>query len=138
MPLHSTMSWIGLMPRAADDSGTSPWTERRTRRRFGLVLPVIFHWSDGIERSGVGYSRNIGLGGIFIVASHCPPVATEIRIEVVMTAFEPEPKEFLLRHTGRVVRIRAEEELLCFAVAGRFEDDEAVQARFNAKTFGEQ
>jgi hypothetical protein len=53
-------------------------------------------------------------------------------------AFDPEPKEILFRHTGRVVRIQASEDLLGFAVAGQFEDDNALQARLNAKTFGEQ
>ena len=126
------------MSRAADDARDSPWLERRTCSRFRLVLPVVFHWGDGAERSGVGYCRNIGLGGFFIVASDCPPVDTEIRIDVVVPAFDPKPKEILFRHTGRVVRVQASDDLLGFAVAGQFEDDNAIQARLNARTFGKQ
>lgn len=138
MRLHPMTSALGLMSRTADDARDSPWIERRTRSRFRLVLPVVFHWSDGTERSGVGYCRNIGLGGFFIVAGDCPRVDTKMRIDVVVPAFDLEPKEILFRHTGRVVRIQACENLLGFAVAGQFEDDNAIQARFNTRPFGEQ
>jgi len=123
---------------AADNARKSSWTERRTRNRFRLVLPVVFHWNDGTERSEVGYCRNIGLAGVFIVAGNCPPVDTEIRIDVVVPAFYPEPKEIRFHHHGRVVRIQTDEDLVGFAVAGHFEDDDAIQARLNARTFGKQ
>jgi PilZ domain len=138
MRLYSMTSEQGLMSRTADDAQDSPWIERRTRSRFRLVLPVVFHWSDGTECSGVGYCRNIGLGGVFIVASNCPPVDTEIRLDVVVPAFVPEPKEILICHTGRVVRTQAFENLLGFAVAGHFEEDSSIQARLNAGPLGEQ
>jgi PilZ domain-containing protein len=126
------------MSSTAEDSRDTPWIERRTRNRFRLVLPVVFHWNDGTERSGVGYCRNIGLGGLFIIASSCPPVDTELRIDVVVPAFDPEPKEILFHHTGQVVRIQAAEELFGFAVAGQFKDDNTLQARLKARTFGKQ
>jgi hypothetical protein len=129
---------LELMSRTAADVPDSPWIERRSRRRFRLVLPVIVHWSDGTEHSAVGYCRNIGLGGIFIVTSYCPPVDIEIEIDVVVPAFNPAPKEILFRHTGRVIRIQACEDLLGFAVAGQFEDENAIQARVTASAFGPQ
>ena len=129
---------LELMSRTAADAQDSLWIERRTRNRFRLVFPVIFHWSDGTEHSAVGYCRNIGLGGIFIVTGHCPPVDIEIEIDVVVPAFDPEPKEILFRHTGRVIRIQACEDLLGFAVAGQFDDENAIQARVTAREFGQQ
>jgi hypothetical protein len=126
------------MSSTAEDSRDTPWIERRARNRFRLVLPVVFHWNDGTERSGVGYCRNIGLGGLLIIASSCPPVDTELRIDVVVPAFDPEPKEILFHHTGQVVRINAEEDLFAFAVAGQFKDDNALHARLKARTFGKQ
>ena len=104
------------------------WVERRSRKRFALVLPVVFHWWDGIDHSAVGYCRNVGLGGVFIVSGDCPPVDVEIQVEVVVPAFDPAPKEIFFRHTGRVNRIQACEDLQGFAVAGKFEDEDAVQA----------
>ncbi len=110
------------------DEQDAPWVERRTRKRFALVLPVVFHWRDGMDHSAVGYCRNVGLGGIFIVTGDCPPVGVEIKIEVVVPAFDPAPKEILFRHTGRVTRIQACKDLLGFAVVGKFEDEDAIQA----------
>lgn len=129
---------LELMSRTVTDPQDSPWIERRTRNRFRLVLPVVFRWSDGTEHSAVGYCRNIGLGGIFIVTSNCPPADIEIEIDVVVPAFDPEPKEILFRHTGRVIRIQACEDLLGFAVAGQFDDENAIQARVTAREFGQQ
>jgi len=134
--MRSTTGGLQLM--AADNARQSSWTERRTRNRFRLVLPVVFHWNDGTQRSEVGYCRNIGLAGVFIVAGNCPPVDTEIRIDVVVPAFYPEPKEIRFHHHGRVVRIQTDEDLVGFAVSGHFEDDDAIQARLNARTFGKQ
>jgi hypothetical protein len=101
--------------------------ERRTRARFRLVFPVIFHWSDEKEHSAVGYCRNIGLGGVFIVTSNCPPVGVEVEVDVVVPASDPAPTEILFRHSGRAIRIQACDELLGFAVAGRFEHDHTIQ-----------
>jgi hypothetical protein len=129
---------LELMSRTVADAQDSPWIERRTRNRFRLVFPVIFHWSDGTEHSAVGYCRNIGLGGIFIVTGDCPPVDIEIEIDVVVPAFDPAPKEILFRHTGRVIRIQACEDLLGFAVAGQFEDENAIQTRVTDRAFGPQ
>ena len=129
---------LELMSRTAADAQDSPWIERRTRNRFRLVLPVVFRWSDGTEHSAVGYCRNIGLGGIFIVTSNCPPVDIKIEIDVVVPAFDPEPKEILFRHIGRVIRIQACEDLLGFAVAGQFKDENALQARVTVREFGQQ
>ena len=129
---------IPPMSRTVADAQDSPWIERRTRNRFRLVLPVVFHWSDGTEHSAVGYCRNIGLGGMFIVTGDCPPVDIEIEIDVVVPAFDPAPKEILFRHTGRVIRIQACEDLLGFAVAGQFENENGIQARVTARAFGQQ
>jgi hypothetical protein len=138
MPLTSRDLEITIMSRKAIDVQDSPWIERRTRVRYRLVLPVIFRWSDGTEHSGVGYCRNIGLGGIFIVTSYCPPADIEIEIDVVVPVFNPAPGELLLRHTGRLVRIQACEDLFGFAVAGQFEDENAIQTRVTARAFGQQ
>lgn len=129
---------LEIMPQEAVDAQDSPWIDQRTRARFRLVFPVIFHWSDGTEHSAVGYCRNIGLGGTFIVTSNCPPVGTEIEIDVVVPAFGPTPKEILFRHTGRVTRIQACKDLLGFAVAGQFENENAIQTNVTARAVGQQ
>jgi len=128
---------LEIMPHNADSALVSPWIERRTRSRFQLVFPVIFHWLDGTSHSAVGYCRNIGLGGIFIVTSNCPPIDSEMEIDVVVPAFSPAPSEILFRHTGRAVRIQACEDLVGFAVAGEFEHDYEVPERVVASPLGQ-
>lgn len=75
-------------------------TQRRYRR-FKLAAPVAFKWweSDGLAREGVGYSRDISAGGIFIRAAHCTPsIRSVLRYEVLL----PSPST-----TGAFVRIKA-------------------------------
>lgn len=129
---------VETMPQMAVDVQDCPRIDRRTRARFRLVFPVVFRWSNGTEHSSVGYCRNIGLGGIFIVSSNCPPVDVEIEVDVVVPAFDPAPKEILFRHGGRVIRIQACEDLRGFAVAGQFENENAIHARVTARPIGHQ
>jgi len=114
------------VPQIAAEVRNSLLIDRRTRARFPLIFPVIFHWRDGTERSAVGYCRNIGLGGIFIITGNCPPIDAEIEVDVVVPAFDPAPDEILFRHTGRVARIQACEDLRGFAVTGHFENENAI------------
>ena len=98
-------------------------TKQRTCRRFELASPVLFGWSDRSEHHEVGYCTNLGLGGIFVLATKSPPIGTQVDLEVVIRAFDPVPGELRLKCTGRVVRIQAWDQLSGFAVAGRFEDE---------------
>jgi hypothetical protein len=119
-----TAGALGSNFTGPDSYLVSPRLERRSPARFRLLFPVVFHWNEeSKEYSGVGYTRNIGLGGIYIVTSYCPPVGSRIRIDVVVPAFDRSPKEILFRHTGQVVRIQPTEALLGFAVAGEFENE---------------
>ena len=129
---------LEIMSTGVVDVEDRPSIERRTRTRFQLVFPVIFHWSDGTEHCAVGYCRNIGLGGILIVSNSCPPLDTKVEIDVVLPAFDRAPSEILFRHTGRLVRTQVCDELLGFALAGRFDNDYAIRARVAAKTSAEQ
>lgn len=129
---------LEMMPHNPDPAPATPWIERRTRSRFQLVFPVILRWRDETTHSAVGYCRNIGLGGIFVVTSNCPPINSEMEIDVVVPAFSPAPSEILFRHTGRAVRIQPCEDLVGFAVAGEFEHDNVIPERVTASTLGQQ
>jgi hypothetical protein len=138
MKLRPETRNLEIMPHNAAPTTASPWIERRTRSRFQLVFPVIFHWRDGTAHSAIGYCRNIGLGGIFIVTSNCPPINSEMEIDVVVPAFAPAPSEILFRHTGRAIRIQACEDLVGFAVAGEFEHDTVIPERITASKLRQQ
>jgi hypothetical protein len=94
--------------------------ERRTSRRFQIVLPVLFRWADSVEHYGVGHSGNIGLGGMFVLAAKCPPLGVEVDVEFALPAFDLVPHPVRLRCIGRVSRFETCYQLNGFAVAGQF------------------
>jgi hypothetical protein len=98
--------------------------ERRTCRRFSLVLPVLFRWTDSTEHYDAGHCGNAGRGGMFILAASCPPVGMQVEIELNIPAFDLVPRQCQLRCTGRVMRVEPCYQLRGFAVGGRITIDQ--------------
>jgi PilZ domain len=96
--------------------------ERRTSRRFSLVLPVLFRWTDSTEHYDVGHCANAGLGGMFVLSANCPPVGMQVEIEMNIPAFALVPRKCQLRCTGEVMRVEGCYQLHGFAVVGRIEN----------------
>ena len=97
--------------------------DRRASRRFQIVLPVLFRWSDSVERYAVGDCTNIGQGGLFILASKCAALGAAIEIEFSLPAFDMVPYPIKLRCTGRVSRVETCYQLSGFAVSGQFANE---------------
>jgi hypothetical protein len=95
--------------------------ERRATVRYNLRLPVIFHWNDGTEHTGGGFTNNVALDGALIFSSKCPPVGSEIRIEVLVPAPDLSGEELRIECVGKVTRVA--EQAGCFGVHGTFDDD---------------
>ena len=94
--------------------------ERRSTRRFQIVLPVLFRWADSEEHYDVGHCGNMGPGGMFILAAKCPPSGVEIKVEFALPAFELVPRPVKLRCVGRVSRVEACYQFSGFAITGQF------------------
>jgi hypothetical protein len=63
--------------------------ERRKAVRYRLSCPVLFTWHAGVgdERQGGGFSRDISTRGVYVACDReCPPVNTEISVEVLVPA----------------------------------------------------
>lgn len=103
--------------------------ERRTSRRFKIVLPVLFRWADSVEHYDAGHCANIGRSGMFILTAKRPSLGAEIVVEFALPAFDLVPHPVKLRCIGRVSRIETCYQLNGFAVAGNFAN-EAVEAPF--------
>ena len=104
----------------------APIEHKRTGKRLNkgsvideLVSPVLFRWHGASEHHGVGCCTNVGLGGIFVIASECPATGTQVCLEVLIRAFDPVGGS-RLKCSGHVVRIQASDQVSGFAVAGRF------------------
>jgi len=85
------------------------------------MVPVLFRWADSAEHYDVGHSGNVGLGGMFILTSKCPPVGTEVEIDFAIPAFDRIPRQVRFCCKGRVTRVESCYEVAGFAVVGRIE-----------------
>jgi hypothetical protein len=93
----------------------------REAARYKLKLPVIFHWNDGAEHTEGGFTNDISLDGALILSSRCPPVGSDIRIEVLLPAPDQSGGELRIECTGKVTE--AEDQEGYFDVQGTFDDE---------------
>ncbi len=96
---------------------------RRAFRRFQLTVPALFRWKESEERREIGCCTNIGMGGLFVLTTKCPPVEAEVHVEVMLPALDPAVREVRLNCVGRVIRKQECGRLTAegFAVAGSLE-----------------
>jgi hypothetical protein len=97
--------------------------DRRAFRRFRFSAPVLFRWADSEEHYDAGNSGNVGRGGMFIFASKCPPLGTQVEIEFTIPAFDRIPRQLRFCCKGQVIRVETCYEVAGFAVAGRIEGE---------------
>jgi hypothetical protein len=102
--------------------------ERRTSRRFQIVLPVLFRWADSVEHYDAGHCGNIGQGGMFILAAKCPPPDVEVEVEFALPAFDLVPHPVRLHCIGQVSRVETCYQLNGFAVAGRLVNETLAES----------
>jgi hypothetical protein len=122
---HLLPSWnphtLGItMPR-----GSPP--ERRAAARYRLRLPVIFHWNDGTEQTEGGFTNDVALDGALILSTRCPPVGTEIRIEVLVPSPDDSSEQIRIECIGTVTRVWQQPGTSFFGVHGIFSDDQLTR-----------
>jgi hypothetical protein len=98
--------------------------ERRAAVRYRLRLPVIFHWNDGMEHTEGGFTSDVALDGALIFSSQCPPVGTDIRIEVLIPSPDHSSEEIRVECIGKVTRVWEQPGSAYFGVHGLFNDDQ--------------
>jgi hypothetical protein len=98
-------------------------SERRTAVRYRLKFPVIFHWNDGINHTGSGFTWDVARDGALIRSMTCPPIGSEIRVEVFLPAPGSGSEELRIQCIGRVTRAGNQGSVATFGVEGDFDDD---------------
>ena len=90
--------------------------ERRQCSRYHLQLPVLFSWTqDALEAKepgseprsynrGAGFTRDIGLRGIFVFAQQRPPCGL-VSMELILPLASDSAREIRLRFIGTVIRV---------------------------------
>ena len=98
-------------------------SERRNAMRYRLRLPVIFHWNDGADHTEGGFTNDVALDGALILSSACPPIGTDVRIEVLIPSPDHSAEEIRIECSGKVTRVWEQPGLAYFGVHGMFHDD---------------
>lgn len=104
--------------------------QRRSAVRYRLQLPVIFHWNDGTPHTEGGFTSDVALDGALILSSKCPPVGTDIRIEVLLQSPDQSGEELRIECVGKVTRILEHHGCRAFGVHGIFDDDHLTRQAF--------
>ncbi len=99
-------------------------SERRSKARFQLTVPVLIRWEDRSEQVQVGYCRNISLSGMLVFTSSCQPLGSVAELELVLPEYQERRKVRVICH-GTVARVQdqsPESRLEAFAIAGPVEE----------------
>jgi len=97
--------------------------QRRAAVRYKLQLPVIFHWNNGSQHTAGGFTSNVALSGALILSSDCPPIGSDIRIEVLIPSPDLSGEELRIECVGKVTRAADQPGWRAFGVHGMFDDD---------------
>jgi hypothetical protein len=101
--------------------------ERRASVRYKLRLPVIFHWNDGTDRTEGGFTCDVAVDGALILSSKCPPVGSDIRVEVLIPSPNHSAEEIRIECVGKVERVWELSGSAYFGVHGFFNDDQLTR-----------
>src|SRR5271163_3156536 len=92
--------------------------------RYTLRLPAIFRWDDGVDHVEGGFTEEIGQDTALVFSSKCPPVGSEIRIEVLVSLPESYPGALRIGAEGKVTEIIYVDTCSGFRFRGRFDDEQ--------------
>jgi hypothetical protein len=97
--------------------------QRRAAVRYKLRLPVLYHWNDGAEHTDGGFTSDVALDGALILSSKCPPIGSDVRIEILLPSPDGSGEEIRIECTGTVTRVVEQPGCNAFGVHGVFDDD---------------
>jgi hypothetical protein len=88
---------------------------------------VIFYWNDGVEHSSGGFTSDVALDGALILSRECPPVGSEVRVEILLPSPEMENEELRIGCSGRVIHSSEKSGYSAFGFHGVFQDDQLAR-----------
>jgi hypothetical protein len=79
----------------------------RATIRYPLETTVVFWWEDenGIFQQREGLGRDVSDRGVFVFASACPPVGTNVGLRISLEGFPDGPSALRYEVVGRVLRV---------------------------------
>jgi hypothetical protein len=81
--------------------------EARASVRYRFGTPAVFSWEGraGSRLKGEGITRDISVGGAYIVTPTCPPADVAIQLEIFLTSPGTTGHSVGIAAEGRVLRI---------------------------------
>lgn len=98
--------------------------QRRSAVRYKLRLPVIFRWNDGVEHTSGGFTSDLALDGALIVSSDCPPLGSDVHVEVLFPSPERENEEVRIGCSGKVIHLSKWSGVYAFGFHGVFQESQ--------------
>lgn len=97
--------------------------EARASIRYRFGTPAVFSWEGqaGARLKGEGITRDISVGGAYILTPTCPPPHVVIQLEIFLTSAGTTGHSVTIATEGRVLRVEHPAESKAgggFAVAG--------------------
>jgi hypothetical protein len=77
-----------------------------------------------MERTEGGFTCDVAVDGALIFSSRCPPVGSDVRIEVLVPSLDYPAEEIRIECVGTVKRVWEQEGSSYFGVQGMFNDDQ--------------
>ena len=97
------------MPKTLKQSSTESSLPMEMRRelRYRLDIPAMFSWRNTEPRilHAEGITRDISVLGAFIVSPTCPPVDTQVEVEVILPPFAGMKSVVRIKGEARVIRV---------------------------------
>ncbi len=98
-----------------------PESERPSRRRFErfkMHFPALFSWTDehGERQIARGFTRDVGMTGVYVSAAECPPLLSEVYVEIRVPRLNSRGSTFRLTAVGEVCRSEMSNKISGFAV----------------------
>ena len=85
--------------------------------------PRNLHWNEDGERTGGGFTSDVALDGALINSSKCPPVGSDVQIEVLIQSPAQDGEEMRVYCAGKVIRVMDRGDVMSFGVRGDFRDN---------------
>ena len=76
--------------------------------RYRLDIPALFSWKNAQHWRPLyaeGITRDISVLGAFIVTATCPPVETQVEVEVVLPSLHGKKSVVRIKGQARVIRV---------------------------------
>jgi hypothetical protein len=101
--------------------------QRRSAVRYPLQLPVIFNWQEGETHTGGGFTSDVSLDGALIQSAVCPPMGSELSIEILVPCPDEFREQLRILCSGKVTRVARYFGGYSFGVKGCFGDGQIVR-----------